>query len=328
MNIDLFKLLMEHYQLSLGSYEIIRKTNRSLLIKCKTNQGIFILKRAFTSSERLEFLLQAMEYLREGGIHIPKILKTIHQNDYVSLDGNFYYLQEWVPSINPPVTSVEDLIELSKQIGTVHKISKDYQSPKAHLFFKGISWEYNMKRALFLLDGMRLVKNEMGDIDFFLHAGELVMHELEKSLSFPFLKNLPFEEQFLCHNDIHLGNLLKNDSGLFIIDWDFAKYDIPAKDMNGLVKIMGEVEGKWDKTVFESMLEAYTKENPISDQLLSLIYLYLAFPHNALNLFIKVFTKAKTPQQIKSLLKFEKEKTEYMLNQIEGHRDRSRVPPI
>ncbi|THE08864.1 hypothetical protein E1I69_23995 [Bacillus timonensis] len=314
MNIDCSKMLMEHYELVLESCEIIRKTKRSFVIKCRTNQGLFLLKQVFISFERLHFLLQATEYLRGEGLLIPKLVKTIHQNDYVIWEGNIYYLQEWIPSVSTPVISVEDLIGLSKQIGRVHKLSLNYHSPNAHLFFKEINWEDNMKRALFLLEGMRLVKSSnREEIDFFLEAGIRVVNELDKSSTFQVLKNLPLEKQFLCHNDLHIGNLLKSESGLFIIDWDLAKYDVPAKDLNGLIKIVGKVTGKWDTTVFESILEAYTQENPITDQMVSLIILYLAFPHNALHLFVKELTQTESLQQIQSLLQFEKEKTEYLL---------------
>ncbi|RFB15300.1 hypothetical protein DZB84_12905 [Bacillus sp. HNG] len=325
MNIDFSKMLMEHYDLSLRSYEIIRNTKRSLVIKCTTNQGLFLLKQVFISFERLQFLLQATEYLRGAGVLIPKTIKTIQQNDYVTWEGNIYYLQEWIPSISTPVVSVEDLVGLTKQIGRVHKLTLNYRSPNAHLFFKEINWEHNMKRALLLLEGLRLVKPNREEIDFFLDAGNWVVSQLDKSAFFPFLKNIPLGEQFLCHNDLHMGNLLKSESGLFIIDWDLAKYDIPAKDLNGLIKIMGKATGKWDNAVFESILEAYTQENPISDQLVSLIILYLTFPHNALTLLLKDVTQTESPQQIKSLLQFEKEKTEYLLK---GHGDRYRVPPM
>ncbi|MFS0820282.1 phosphotransferase [Bacillus sp. 1P02SD] len=325
MNIDCSKMLMEHYKLVLESYEIIRKTKRSLVIKCRTNQGLFMLKQVLISFERLHFLLQATEYLRGVGVLIPKLVKTIHQNDYVRWEGNIYYLQEWVPSVSPLVVSVGDLIGLSKQIGMVHKLSLNYHSPNAHIFFKEINWEDNMKRALILLEGMRLVKSNREEVDFFLDAGKRVVNELDKSSSFQFLKNLPLDEQFLCHNDLHVGNLLKSEAGLFIIDWDLAKYDIPAKDLNGIIKIMGKVTGKWDNAVFESILEAYTQENPITDQMVSLLILYLTFPHNSLHLFVKELTQTESPQQIQSLLQFEKEKTEYLLK---GQWDRYRVPPL
>ncbi len=76
----------------------------------------------------------------------------------------------------------------------------------------------------------------------------------------PILKALNIEK-LPCHNDPNLGNFLKTDSGLKLIDWECACNNDPAWDLAFL-----SCQAGFSNSQEEQMLRVYTEHSPIEIQ--------------------------------------------------------------
>lgn len=61
-------------------------------------------------------------------------------------------------------------------------------------------------------------------------------------------------EHTMCHNDINIDNILKTDTTLDIIDWEFAGYNDPAYDFG---RVIAGLEYEVDEPKIMEILEAY-----------------------------------------------------------------------
>jgi len=74
----LIRLIEEEYELEIVKHEIMRNTNKTLVIVLHTSTGKLLGKSLFISVERQNFILDAEDHLRKKGVLIPKVKQTKH----------------------------------------------------------------------------------------------------------------------------------------------------------------------------------------------------------------------------------------------------------
>jgi spectinomycin phosphotransferase len=80
------------------------------------------------------------------------------------------------------------------------------------------------------------------------------------------INNISCENICLCHGDIHAGNLLFGENGLYIVDWDTLVLASKEKD---LMYIGGGIGNKWNKNDdIENFYKGYGQEIEIDKKLI------------------------------------------------------------
>ncbi|CAN7671043.1 phosphotransferase [Paenibacillus sp. LjRoot56] len=310
------------YDLSIQQVELIRKTSRSYVMKIIAHQGCFILKRMQMEEHGLQFMVNTEEFLRCRGIHIPTVYQTNENKHYVKYKGYFYVLQEWICAVPYPLINLDQVVRLADLLGRMHAISKEFQDSHSQIRMGGAKWEQAYEEALHFLGKWRESnacveepwrKAVFAYIDFYMRTGEFVKVQLKQQGSCMSWGE-PDIQVVLSHHDFHTQNILLDEAGkIYIIDWEFVRYDLPSRDMNRLLYAMIKKSRVWNHQAFLKVMRAYLKRNLLSKREMKVLYLDLAFPHNLCrNLICGKFSRM-TVNQINELLQKDKEKTQYMI---------------
>jgi Ser/Thr protein kinase RdoA (MazF antagonist) len=201
MNIT--KNLIEEYW-PLSQVKIENKFNQIDNVERKvgfiaSKQGKFIYKIAdpYKTQKALNNDLKVFPLLAEKGFtHIPKLLRTKDNNNYLQKDGKFIYILEYIEGTHPQ------------------------EDPK------------NYKKLGEIMAELHNIQNYPYNTEF--SANYVIHHDLQDiARKFPFrkeylelVKQQPNYDQFprtLIHTDIGPGNaIVKSDGEIILIDWDDA----------------------------------------------------------------------------------------------------------
>ncbi|NOU64785.1 CotS family spore coat protein [Paenibacillus sp. LMG 31461] len=311
-----------NYDLSIKQVERIRNTSRSYVMKITTDQGSFILKRMNMDEYRLQFILETEEFLKCRGINIPSVYQTNENKNYVRYKGYFYVLQEWICAVPYPLSSLEHVIRLADLLGRMHAISKEYQYSQDLVRIGGTNWEQEYKEALHFLGKWRDVnacvdepwrKAVLAYVDFYMRTGEFVKENVRQQECCNVCGETHIDV-VISHHDFHTQNILLDEIGnIYMIDWEFVRFDLPSRDINRLLYAMIKKSRAWNHHAFLKVMRAYLKRNTLSKREMKLLYLDLAFPHNLCRNLIWGKFNHMTVNQINELLQKDMGKTQYMI---------------
>ncbi|QWU17628.1 spore coat protein, CotS family [Paenibacillus sophorae] len=321
---QLLQAASEQYGIVFYESEILHKTGRTLVLALKSPQGDYILKSIFTSETRLQFILEAEYFLRLRGIHIPEIFPTLTGTRYFLWEGDRYVLQEKLRGTPFPPTTIEAVTRRAALLGRMHSSSLGFLSnhgpygPEERLWLSTYLRELSsLKHWVHWYQNSRASKKKMilSHIDFFQQTGRELVERLERHAFFKSWIDAPLQKHFLCHGDFHSENVLTVGSSLYIIDFEFIRYDYPSKDIARFLQgIMNRRKG-WDPVWFDHLLNAYLRENPLNDDQLDLMYFDLAFPHSFYRFVDKGGYRNMSLDDVAAYLQREYDKTVYFLQQ-------------
>lgn len=322
MDNGLLAAVENKYGLTIQLVEVIRDTSRTFVVKITATQGIFILKRMYIDEHRLQFILEAEDFLRSRGIHIPTIYPTNTNKKYFTYKGYKCVLQQWICAVPYPLTSLDKTLRLAEILGNIHAISKEYQPAFASFCNGSARWEREYEEALRYLERWKNSSSFADEpwrtavlayIDFYITTGKYVLENIRENAYFlSWKENQP--NFVLSHNDFHTQNILLHESiDIYIIDWEFVRLDFPSRDINRLLYAMLRKSRAWNHQVFIKVIRAYLKQNKLSNHEMKLLYLDLAFPHNLCRNLIWGKFNRMTGDQINDLLQKEQDKTVYLL---------------
>lgn len=324
---QLLQTASTQYGIAFYEFEILHKTGRTLVLAVKSLQGEYVLKSIFTSEKRLQFILEAEYFLRLQGIHIPEIFPTLKGTPYFLWEGDRYVLQEKLQGTSFPPTTIEVVTRRAALLGKMHSSSLGFLSKHGPYASEERLWLSNYLRELSSMkhwanwyENSRASKKKMilSYIDFFQQSGQELVERLERHAFFKSWVDAPLQQHFLCHGDFHSDNVLTVGPSLYVIDFEFIRYDYPSKDIGRFLQgIMNRRKG-WDPVWFDHLLNYYLKENPLNDNQLELMYLDIAFPHSFSRFVSKGGYRNMSLEAVMAYLQREYDKTVYFLQQIKG----------
>ncbi|NGM82841.1 CotS family spore coat protein [Paenibacillus sp. 7124] len=324
---QLLQAASEQYGIAFSEFEILHKTGRTLVLAVKSPQGDYVLKVIFTSEQRLQFILEAEHFLRRRGIHIPEVFPALTGKPYFLWEGDRYVLQEKLRGAPFPPTTIEAVTRRAALLGSMHSSSLGFLSKHGPYTSEETLWLRTYRRELSSLKhwagwyhNSRASKKKLilSFMDFFLEAGRELVERLERHAFFKSWIDAPLQKHFLCHGDFHSDNILTVGSSLYVIDFEFIRYDYPSKDIGRFLQgIMNRRKG-WDPVWFNYLLNSYLRENPLHDGQLELMYIDLAFPHSFFRFTEKGGYRNMSLDEVEAYLQREHDKTVYFLQQIKG----------
>lgn len=319
--------ISREYGLKIRAHHVIRDTEKTMVIHLKTDRGSFFAKCMYVSEERHQFILEAEEYLRNRGIHIPKVRLTLSGRPCFVWQGKLFFLQQEIPGKLYSLKKPKQIQRVGALLGRIHASSVGFLSSSGMLFNGALAWEQEYESDLLSMKSWqkqhaRMTKPKIALIHaylpFFLRTGSKMQKQLQQSAFFQRWKGRPEHLHSLCHGDFHMGNVIVSEDKLNVIDWEDVRYDYPSKDLNRLLMMLMRRQRKWKEEKCRMLLKAYFKQNPMNKAEKTLLYQDLAFPHIFERFLRQKLYKQMDYGQVMQFLQREQEKTKYMLKQAKA----------
>ncbi|WP_134683086.1 phosphotransferase [Brevibacillus migulae] len=315
------------YGLKIQSYEVIRDTPKTMVIHLKTDRGSFFAKTMYIQEDRQHFILSAEAHLRDCGIFIPPLVQTLKNAPFIECSGNLFYLQKDVRGNPYSLKSPNQMRRIGELLGQLHASSVGLLSSSGERYNGALRWEHEYETDLrslqrwyeqFADSAKPKIKLLRQHLPYFLHVGQEMHQLLGESSFFQEWKERPEHLHPLCHGDFHMGNVIKSENRLYVIDWEDVRYDYPSKDLSRLLYTYMRRYNGWNREKCEMLFRAYFKKNPMKKREKALLYQDLAFPH-----IFEWFLRRKqyttmSYQRVSLFLKSERSKTDYMRKQAKA----------
>jgi spore coat protein, CotS family len=268
--------------------ETISPTRGVYLIK--TDKGIYCLKRLNYGIQKLLFVYGAKEHLINRGFsNIDRYLLTPEGNPYVEYGDDIYTITEWIEGRECDFRNHGETIKASSSLAGFHEASKGYE------VFEGAKLKSDLGRWHHLMtkrrDGLKKMKsiaeNKLDKSEFdrlYISAADLyvglaneAIDTLSRSKYDEVVENTINEKSF-CHHDYTYHNIIfdRNDN-LYIIDFDYCKYEIRAYDITSfLIKVLKRNE--WSFEFARELINEYDSISPIEENEYMVMLAFLKFP--------------------------------------------------
>ncbi|WP_110932902.1 phosphotransferase [Paenibacillus bouchesdurhonensis] len=323
----LLSAVSSHYGLSIVKHEILHKTNRTLVVSLDTTQECYVLKSIYVEEERLRFILDAENYLRQRGMAIPITFPTLNKEPYLRWEENRYVLQEKIQGIPQSLSSPDAIASKASLIGMMHAASLGFHSSFGPDYAEEYYWEMLYDRKIKAISKWKerfsktrsaKKRNILKMIDYYLVTGTSLKQQLQMDPQFQAWRKQPVEQHFIAHGDFHSENVLHTRDRIYIIDWEFVRYDFPSKDIARILNSISKHYEPWNATVFQNLLNCYRQFNPLNDWQMQMVFLDLSFPHAFYRFLQNRAYKNMSLEEVNMFLQREHDKTSYLLHLLKN----------
>ncbi len=291
----------------------------------KTTGGDKVLKKHSCSSKTLEFILSAVEHLKNGKVNLSKIIKTKDNNNYIKGVNCCYVLSDAIIGNTPNEDKPQELKMIVDQLATFHYASKKFVfpddcKPRLHLGLQKEEFESQMIKLKNFYDTemSKLKHSEFGQIiitefPYFYKRMQLAIDENEKS-GYAKWSLEAKSTNCLCHQDFTASNLILTSSKeIFVLDIDSITIDLPTRDIRKFLNKIMKKKGQWDLRLTSQILQWYNAVNPLEHWKWQVLKETLIFPHLFVGIMSKYYEKRETTwaedkyaQRLKGMIKIEK----------------------
>lgn len=262
------------------------------VFRISTQKGMFSLKRVIYGKDEMNFIMSAVEHLRQNGFH--NVMEFMTKDDgslYYEYDGEIYYLTKWIDGRELDYLNPIDLQSAARLLSQMHKASGGFepQGVPASRDLLG-TWPQNFKERISEMKEMKfraLLKRDREDFDrIFLDFVDMCLEDGNTALKL--LNDSPYEalvhkareEKGFIHHDYAHHNLIQSfDSKLYVLDFDYCAIDIRIHDLGSLI-IRNMKKTGWDIDRALYIIEYYDKESPVSKEELKVLVPFFLFPQD------------------------------------------------
>ncbi|MNE31299.1 Spore coat protein I [compost metagenome] len=252
------------------------------------------------------------------------VYPTLSGEPYLDWDGDLFVLQEKIEGASNSPSNLDEISSKASLLGTMHHASLGFYSHLGPDFSEEHDWERHYIRKIrdiiewkdrFSKSRSTKKKLILSDIDSYLMAATRALKLIQVQAQFQRWKDSPPYEHYISHGDFHSENILYTEDRLYIIDWEFVRYNYPSKDISRLLNSVLKHSESWDSISFQNLIHHYIKYNPLNDWQLQLLYLDLSFPHNFCRFLQNRMYKEMSLEGIELFLHREHEKTSYLIKE-------------
>lgn len=280
------KNVLPYYGLS--NYDIcsikFKDTDKQRAVyKISNDEASYCLKKVYYNEADLLFVYSAVEWLYRNGINVPRILKTLSKDRFVSYSDMLFILTPWIEGTKCSYDNLSNVLDASYNLGKMHQKTKNFKpitGSNCKLSSDNIlsSTEKHTKELLKLnnLAFKYYDKFSKAYLDYFEDNYKLAGISLsvassidEKALS-----------TSLCHLDYVNKNIIFNqDNLIYIIDFDKCRIDNCYHDIGYFLRrLLKRDNTKWDLELAINSLNNYEKNHILTFDDYKAILVYLSFP--------------------------------------------------
>ncbi|MCD4838890.1 CotS family spore coat protein [Neobacillus sedimentimangrovi] len=288
---EVVKKVISHYPLEMKNIYLLSYKGKKAVWSIETDIGEVIMKKVPFAEDHISFMIHAIDYLRNNGIHTPGVLKTRTGEGFVKLDGEYFVVFEAVHGRQPEYKHENELLMILRGMASFHKASKGIESPTGKFpSFLLLEWKSDLQRRyerLLSWKEQRSQVEEQSEFDkkFLAHA-DTFLQQCQTALSM--LDNPVFDQwveetkktKTLCHQDFAAGNLaIGSDDHLYVYDMDSLTVDLPVRDMRKILNKVMKKRKAWDIELMMKMMKAYQEVNPLTKDQFAILAADIQFPH-------------------------------------------------
>lgn len=323
---DLIKVLNEY------DIKVITIKNENYKVKkgvwwILTPEGNKILKKNSIATDRLEFIISAMDYLSSRGIFIPEIIKSKKGEKYVEIDGANYMLNQAIEGKAPSSKTEKGLERIIKELGKFHAASIGFKPPnncKPNILLG--SWEQKSRKQMNKLkEYYEAEKNKSAHEEF----GQIILsqfpkfyNQMETSLiehnnsQYDRWANDVENKGGLVHQDFIDGNLILTDTGeIYVLDPDSLAIELPIRDIRKFLNKVMKKNGGWNLNMTQNILMWYQETNPLQLWQWQVLKSTIMYPHLFAGIMGKYYqnreatwTESKYINKLREMIKIEDSK--------------------
>ncbi len=320
--------LLEQYDI-----EVLRTRKGRGAILCETDQGCLILKEYNGNSEKIALQNRLLQQIAKSGtICAEQIIPTREGALYVQdAEGTGYILKTWTDGRECNIFDRGECCSAVRLLAQLHRYmklpadtpdlppvfcpEKEYEKHnrelkrvKKYLKQKGQktwfeislfnSFDYFLEQALAVTEEWREYSNALGTAAAELEAGKVTF----------------------CHGDYQYHNILRQNDGWFLVNFEKCLPDDPIRDLYLLLRKLLE-KGNWSVSLGSELLEAYRQQSPLAAVSEIDLYYRLAYPEKfwkIVNFYYnsgKAWIPGRNQEKLEKLITQEKEK-QYFLDEV------------
>jgi hypothetical protein len=224
----LLEFINREYALKAGSLAEAKRGFYGETWMIETQSGKYFVKLDYSSLHKSVFSdsIAVVEHLCKHGITcIPKNIKTANGDRFTEFDSAVLGIFEWIDG--------ENIQNESTKISEYQMLSKIYTVPPEGVSLSKEAFDTDSIDA-FLSLRERLKTVIVDDaanrlLRLLDEKAELILHYSERLMTFAKRCRMDYDRFFITHGDAG-GNLIVNDAGCFMIDWDEPKLAPPERD--------------------------------------------------------------------------------------------------
>ncbi len=317
--------LLEQYDI-----EVQRTRKGRGAIICDTNQSCMILKEYSGNQDRIELQDRLLKQIAQTGL--VQAESIVPAKDGMLLvkgaDGLNYILKTWQDGRECSIYEKSECVEAVRLLAQLHgSMRLPLDTPGIPVAFSP-SREYD-KHNKELKKVYKYLKqkgqkswfeiNLLNTFDFFLKQALAVTEEWKEycASSAGFDDAAADGEIAFCHGDYQYHNILRGDTGWFLVNFEKCLRDNPIRDLYLLLRKLLE-KGNWSIALGMDLLEAYEKERPLSAMSRIDLYYRLAYPEKfwkIVNFYYnsgKAWIPGRNQEKLEKLISQEKEKQAFL----------------
>lgn len=273
--------------------------------RLETDQGPKMLKRSNVTEPKLLYIYEAMDYLfKQGFKQVPPFIPTIEGLPYVTYNGDYYFLSDWVKGRESDFRSRSDLDLVTRTLAEFHKTAKGLVlSPQAKTKFMWGKWPESFAsrcQDLHKFEAIAEAKAQKGpfdrkylaNLDYYYNMGQEALQTLANS-RYQELVEEAKKDRCFCHRDVAGRNfIITPDKKCFLIDFDYSRFDVRITDLFRLLeRTMKKVH--WDINAAKHILNIYNSVYPMEAKEYPVLLAFMQFPQKFWRLSERYYSKSK-----------------------------------
>ena len=319
--------LLEQYDI-----EVLRTRKGRGAIVCDTDRGCLILKEYTGNGERARLQNSLLAAVAAGGAVRAESMIPTREGELLVRegDGTAYVLKTWQEGRECNIYDRGECVQAVKLLAKLHESmelpgdtpglpapfspEKEYEKHnreirKVRKFLKQKGQKQQFEISL------------LGACDYFLEQALEVTEDWSRySVAVGGSQAQTGDKISFCHGDYQYHNILMGTGGWFVVNFERCLPDDPVRDLYLLLRKLLE-KGNWSVSLGTELLQAYSKERPVSARSRIDLYYRLAYPEKfwkIVNFYYnsgKAWIPGKNQEKLEKLIAQEKEK-QHFLNEV------------
>ncbi|GFZ31349.1 spore coat protein [Clostridium zeae] len=262
----------------------------------ETSKGKKILKKIDYSIDRLNFISQSLEFIKNTFNRALTIDIAADGNRYVLWDGGVYTLLDLIEGRECAFSNIVDLSISARDLAVMHKssigiikningkVNTSYSLDQKDITLGNLEgyFKYSLSDIKKLKEQVISYRHKNEFDKLFLNEVDYYIDEVKECVEL--LKDSKYNDLckeedkiVVCHGDLAHHNILIKDEEAYFIDFDYCSIDLRVKDIAQLVtKAIKNFAYDMDK--FNTIIDAYTSVLNLSKEEYKLLYILLKFP--------------------------------------------------
>ena len=289
-------------KLGVNVYDIIPLRKVFVLF---TDKGKKILKSTNSTNERIKFISNALDIIRETDQCVLQYCNNSQGEKITRWRGTGYVLLDLIEGREANFTNPIEVEWCTKALANFHRASIGIVDKLDSIEIEennGKNLIYEQLNNLCIINEIERVVNKFNYKNEFdlLFLENVAKAKNDLNVSINLLTKSSYIDLYkgdnskvLCHLDLAHHNFIINDEIVNLIDFDYCNINLKIIDLyNFMSKVIKNIA--YDKEMLDNILKTYNSINEISDEEIQVLYALLNYPRDFVDITIDYYLKQKS----------------------------------